>query len=159
MIWLIIPACILLILIWLLLLPVECFVDTRVPVMTVTWAIATIMITYDGNEWMLTYKALFFQNTIPLKRRGRRVQKNKKKAIEKPGAKMFAKMINVLKCMRVKQWQLGLDTGDYVLNSWIYPLNFLKALQHHVFVNFNEETYVVLCAKAVPLRAIYAYMK
>lgn len=163
MIWLIIPAFILLVAAGLLLLPVECVVDTRIPALYAKWAILKVTITYLNNEWRLCYSILFFKNTVTLARKAQPASKKniatgKKKATSKRSLKI-KKMWRVIKTVRVTRWQLALDTGDWVVNGWLYPLNFLPALQHHVCINFKGENYLFLRLKCIPLQALLALIK
>lgn len=60
---------------------------------------------------------------------------------------------------QVRRFQLSLDTGDHVLNAWLYPVNFISVLRHRIRINFNGENYLAVTVRNRPLRMLYAWIK
>lgn len=72
---------------------------------------------------------------------------------------MLKKIIRVIKTFRVTRWQLAVDTGDYVRNAQLYPLNYTKYTFNHLYINFTGENYLTLTIRNRPWKIIYALLK
>ncbi len=68
-------------------------------------------------------------------------------------------MRRVLATFRVEQWQLAIDTGDYVLNAQLYPVNFLPRCYGHLQINFTGENYGYIRIRNRPWQLLYAYLR
>ena len=90
------------------------------------------------------------------KRIAKKTSKNKKK---KNVSRMARKMIRVIRTFRVKQWQIGIDTGDYGLNARLYPVNFLPAFYSHVNINFIGENFFFIQINNNAWRMVYAFLR
>jgi hypothetical protein len=58
----------------------------------------------------------------------------------------------------VEEWRLAMDTGDYILNARLFPLNFLPGCRNHLHINFLEENYLYLKIRNYPWKIIYAFV-
>lgn len=87
-----------------------------------------------------------------------RLKKEKTKKKVKP-RRMLLKAVNMAKAFRIIEWKLAIDTGDYVRNAQLYPLNFVPGFFNHLGVNFCDENYLVLKIVNRPWRILYTYMR
>jgi hypothetical protein len=155
----------LLIIIWLLLSPIELFIDTKVSELYVRWiGIGRAMIVYEKEDWWLKVQFSLFKKKWSLiemvtksTKKGKKAKPTRKKTIKKKN--WLPKILNMLKTFRITKWQIAIDSGNNVINAWMYPLNFFPYTYQHLFVNFNEENYLALIIRNVPLRMLYAWIK
>ena len=73
--------------------------------------------------------------------------------------KLLKKMPRVAKTFRVSEFRLAIDTGDYIRNAQLYPLNFLPHGYQHLFVNFNDENFLVLKIINRPWKILYGFLR
>ncbi len=73
--------------------------------------------------------------------------------------RLLKKMIRVMRTFRVIEWQLSVDTGDYIRNAWLYPLNFLPYGHGHLYINFREENYFFTRIRNRPWKMLVAYLR
>ncbi|HLG40915.1 MAG TPA: hypothetical protein VI461_14645 [Chitinophagaceae bacterium] len=165
MLWLIILVVIAAFVCWLLFSPLILEIDTRIPRAGLRWInIGNAWIWYE-NEWWLSFRILFFRKTIrfaeikskPKKIAG--VKKKRKRKRKMQPMSLLKKIIRVLKTFRVTKWQLAVDTGDYVRNAQLYPLNYTKYTFNHLYINFTGENYLTLGIRNRPWKIIYALLK
>jgi len=163
MVWLIIVTILFLLILWLLISPLLIEIDTRVPRAEMRWqSIGHATASYDG-EWWLSFRVLFYHKTIrfteiqakPHKKKNR--QKKSEKTV--PVNRMLKKIATVLKTIHVTEWQLAIDSGNYILNAKLYPLNYLPHTAEHIHVNFTDENYLVLKARNRPWKILYAFLR
>lgn len=167
MIWLLgILLLLIAIVVWLLVAPLVIEIDSRVPVASFRWVSIGSGSIYHKEEWRLRFRVFFFGKDLPLADMAR-----KKKAIQpekevrsRPRKKrrprhQLRKAWQMLKTIRVTRWQLAIDTGDYVQNAKLYPLNFLPYTFRHLEINFCDENYLVLHLRARPWKMLLAYLK
>ncbi len=165
MVWIIILTLLLLIIIWLLLSPIELFIDTRISELYVRWiGIGRAMIVYEKEDWWLKVQFPLFKKKWSLiemvarsGKKGKKTKPTRKKTIKKKN--WLPKILNMLKTFRITKWQIAIDSGNNVINAWMYPLNFFPYTYQHLFVNFNEKNYLALTIRNVPLRMLYAWIK
>ena len=143
--------------------PLQFVIDTRIPLISLRWlSIGNARITFENDKWWLKVSVLFFhkqwelQKLIFTKKKIKRLKKPKQKRRRKF---KWSKMFRALKTFRVKKYEIAIDTGDYVLNAWLYPLNFYPAVRKHLQVNFFDENYLVLEIRNTPWRLVYAFIK
>jgi len=160
---LIILSVLILFLLLLLFLPIIFELDSRIPCARLRWTlIGEAWICYE-EEWWLSFRIFFFRKKILLsgiKRVKKRIAKkpviSKKK---KNFSVLFKKILRVVKTFRVKQWDIGIDTTDYILNAHLYPLNFLPGLSPHIRVNFRGENYLFIKINNNAWRILYAFLR
>ena len=166
MIWLLIILCfVLLLLVWFLISPVVLEVDTRVPYAAFRWlSIGNARIWHEEDEWWLRIQFLFFHKKMRVaamkgKPRKAKTITDKRRPHKKVSrGRLLAKLLGVIKTCRVTEWRLSIDTGDYVRNAQLYPLNFLPYAFRHLEVNFTDENYLVLKLRSRPWKMMYAYL-
>ncbi len=166
MLWIIILLLVLL-LSWPLLSPLECSVDTRIPVIVIQWAgIGKATLVYDEEEWWLKLRVLFFYKKWSLmhlifsdkkKKRKTKVKTVKRKKSTK--RMPFSKIVNILKSFRLIQLDIAISNNDYIKNAWLYSSNFIPYIRRYVHVNFEEENYLTFVIRNNAWRIAYAFIK
>ena len=163
MVVLIILTVLILFLLLLLFLPVIFELDSRIPYARLRWTgIGEAWLLYE-EEWWLSFRIFFFRKKILLsgiKRVKKRIEKTpmirKKK---KNFSVLFKKILRVVKTFRIKQWEIGIDTTDYILNAHLYPLNFLPGLFPYIRINFRGENYLYIKINNNSWRILYAFLR
>jgi hypothetical protein len=165
MVWIIILIFLLLILCWFLLAPLELKIDTRTPQASLRWiSIGKAKVVYEQEKWLLKIRVWFFSKQWELEKLifGKKKKNRIKKATRKRKSnknKRLRRFLSVVKTFRVTKWQIAMDTGDSIQNAWLYPLNFFPYTRHHLYINFEEENYLLLKVRNVPWKLVYAFMK
>jgi len=140
-------------------------VDTRVPEAAVRWGVIGNAKIWYAGEWWLRLQLPFYRKTFRMA--DMKSNRLKRKTIiekEKPkkGRKLklvVKKIFRVMKSFRVSEWKLALDSGDYVTNAQIYPLNFFPKVFRHLFVNFNGENFLVLKMSNRSWKILYNFFR
>ncbi len=163
MVWVVILLVLVTLLMAFLLAPLEFFIDTRIGTIYFRWMVVghAIML-HEKNEWWLKVRVLFFEKKWKLtdfviKKRARKKTLTRHSKEKKRIKFSSGRILSVLTTFRVARWQAALDTGDNILNAWLYPLNFFPVTGLHLFVNFTDSNYVSIKLKNRPLRMIYAW--
>jgi hypothetical protein len=163
MIWIAIITGLLLLIGWLLLSPFELRVDTRIPLLSVSWiTIAKVTLVYEKEEWWLNIRLLFFRKRWSLLKIIFRRDKIGKKVQGKERisrSREPLKLLPLLTTFRVTQWELFLDCGDPEKNARLYPLNFFPFSRDHIHINFSGENYLLLTIRNAPWRILFAWIK
>ena len=140
-------------------------IDTRIPGAGLRWiSIGNVRVWYE-NEWLLSMRILFYRKTIrisEIKRTPKKINDGKTKKKEKRKmeiVRILKKMIRMLKTFRVTEWNVAIDTDDYIRNAQLYPLNYLPGILGHLHINFQDENYVVLKIRNRPWKIIYAFLR
>ena len=159
MIWLLLLA-LMLIVCGLLLTPMILAIDTRIPEIKFSWkGIGIAAINYKEEEWLLRFRIFFYAKEIQLRNiKGRKMKQEKSKRKKRNPRKMMRKFLAVMKTFRVPVWRISIDTGDYVYNAWLYPLNCFIGTEHYQ-INFHEENYLVLELRNNLARMLYAWFR
>lgn len=166
MFWIIILLVLLLIVGWLLLSPIEMHIDTRVPHASFSWlSIGGATVVYEKQDWFLKVKIFLFRKEWSLsKLLAQPAAKDKKpekvkKARRTSNLKVMNRAIKMLRTFRVIEWKLALDGNDHLSYAMLYPLNFLPYLGGHIYINYEDETYLQLKIRNQPWRMVYAWIK
>ena len=73
---------------------------------------------------------------------------------------MLRKAIRVMRTFRVTQWEMDVDTGDYVWNAWLYPVgHWMSKGNRHIRVNFRGENEWLLTVENRLYRIVYALIR
>lgn len=146
-------------LIWLLISPLVILLDTRVPYFQVKWvSIGAASIWYDENL-KVKFRILFFRKTIDVGQKKKKITTKKKNIKSKKRKIPAQKIIRLLKTFKVKRWNLAIDSGDYIETAFLYPINFLRPLQNHLYINFNDENYLFIEITNRPWKILLAMMR
>jgi hypothetical protein len=162
-VWVIIFILPLLILGWLLLAPLQLQIDTRIPEISFRWiSVGKAKIVYEQDKWWLKISVFFFFKQWDLEglifKPKKKVRKNRPKK-KRDLSKWLRKLFNLTKTFRVTKWRIAIDTGDDVRNAWLYSLNFYPGISPHFYVNFFDESYLLLEIRNAPWKMVYALMK
>ncbi|MEP7106658.1 MAG: hypothetical protein ABI760_01725 [Ferruginibacter sp.] len=163
MIWLIaIILFIVLLLYWLMISPLVLEIDSRIPGANLSWgSIGKAVILYD-DEWWVKIQILLFKMKIRLSdiKATQKIITQKKTKIRK-GKKwrLIKKMAGIIRTFQVVEWQLAFDSGDYALNSQLYPLNFFPYCYSHLDINFKDENYLYLRIINIPWKLVVALFR
>lgn len=165
MVFAVLLTLILLLVLWILLSPVDLYIDTRKPEITLRWiSILEASVYCVENDWILTIDSFVFKkqfNLFDLISTGigrKQPIKPAAKKRKKPSL-AFSKFLNMLNTFQIKEWQLAMDTGDYVTGAWLYPLNFMPGLFGHMHLNFSGQNFLVLRIRNQPWRLAFAFLK
>jgi len=136
----------------------EFIIDSSKAMASLRWiGIGRAFVWYE-DEWWLSYRILFYSKKIRIADMAK-----PKASIRKPHKRRkrpsWKKMIRIVKTFRVIEWKLFMDTGNYLLNAQIYPLNFMPKLNQHLFVNFNDENEAYLKIRNRPWKILLAFLK
>lgn len=166
MFWIILLLLLLLIVGWLLLSPIEMHIDTRVPHATFSWlSIGGATVIYEKQEWFLKVRVLLFRKEWPISKllahpaRKKKPEKVKKSGGSTANLKVMRRAFKMLKTFRVIEWKLAVDGNEHLSYAMLYPLNFLPYLQRHLYINYEDETYLLLKISNQPWRMVYAWIK
>lgn len=159
MIWLLLLVLVLVVC-GLLLTPMILAIDTRIPQAKFLWkGIGNVAIHYKEEKWLLQFRIFFFSKKIELQSiKERKKKRTKPKRKKRKPQKMLRKIFAVMKTFRVPVWRISMDTGDYVYNAWLYPLNYFIGIEH-CNINFQEENYVILELRNNLWRMLYAWFR
>ena len=153
MVLLIISVVVLIIIAWILFVPFRFYIDTTINQYYFEW-LGLIKVKFIPDEveiFFIKVKIPFYHFDIypirkliveeveekeknterdnePVKKKKRRIRRINKKEVKK--LKLFSKLgWKVFKTLRLKKFDIDIDTGDVIHNAWLIP----------VFVQFNGE--------------------
>jgi hypothetical protein len=167
MVWIVLAICLSLLIGGILFSQLELRIDSRVPELVASWAgFGKALLIYKEDDWQLEVRILFFHRRWTLvdlfvgKRRAKKVRKkNVETAKKKKPLKNLQRIIRVIRSFRVTKWQLAIDSGDYIKNAWMYPLNFIQGMKYHLNINFTDENFLAVTLKNSVWRMLHAWIK
>jgi len=114
------------------------------------------------ESFTLNVQLFFFNFTIHMLpiARVREIQEEKisERKVRKSHFRL-KKIISVMKSFQVQQFYLDLDTGNFVLNSWLFPVaQFFDPTHHRVTLNFIGRNECVITLKNNLLRIVRALL-
>jgi hypothetical protein len=149
--------------VWLLVSPVIMELDTKIPRAEMRWiGIGNLRIWYE-NEWWFSVRIFFYQKTMrisemkPAQKKRRRTGNGHARAT--PPGERLEKIFRVLKTFNVVKWNLAIDTGDFVRNAQLYPLNHHPYAANHLFINFQDQNYLELETRNRPWKILFAFVR
>lgn len=135
-------------------LPIRVEIDTEQPNYRVSWQGIFAFWAMPGEQrWRWFFRVFFWQKEWdPSKKEAKKASDSPKK---KPsGAKrksrfsikmMRALFKNLLGAIKVQQFRINWDTGDFVLNAWLYPaFRMLSCGNRQLYINFLGEQAMVI---------------
>ncbi len=140
----------LLMILWLLLAPISVKIDTWQQDYAVRWqGIGGVQVLLIENEVVLLLRVFFWRKAFyPLrgsKKPSKPPKKSKPTTQRKGGIFSWKLAKRVLRTFRIKQFKLELDTDDYVINAFLYPVfYFLDSPKRQLRVNFEGRTNLLL---------------
>lgn len=137
-----------LVLFFLLFTPLLILVDSESGYYEIRWfGIAKVNLEFGESAMLAHLKIFLWEKEIDLlqlpgkkskKKVKEKKQGEKKKSIG-PG-RIFKKTMALLQSFRIQYFYLDTDTGNYLLNAWLYPLAELITYKKKTFrINFMEQ--------------------
>jgi len=156
---------ILLLITYLLLVPVICFINTRTHQYYLQIVgLAKAYIESDEEQWIrLKLKVLFFTFTFyPLKAIGSEKEKTSKAKPKKKKSRKridYQTFLRIIRSFNVEKFYLNIDTGNCIYNAKLYPLfAFLNYKMGDFYINFRGNNQLHLVVKNRPIRIIRAFI-
>lgn len=153
-----------LVLLSLLFIPIELYLDTLTNQYYLRLrGLAKASIESDEEELLRIRLKVFFRNFhfYPLQKLGA-PKKEKIKAIKvKKRRKKIGprKILRLLQSFKVKKIFVNIDTGDYLMNARLYPVfAFLNYHKGNVRINFEGKNQIVLFVQNRPIHIIKSFI-
>jgi len=149
---------------WLFLSKIVFEVDTRIAKAELRWqGIGSVKIWYD-DEWWLSFRVPFYRKIIRFVEIRTRSHNARRTKVKRKGKRfrmirILRKSIKMIQSFQVREWQLSIDMGDFSSNAQLYYLHFLKPTFGRLYVNFNDENFLVLRIYNYPWKMLYAFMR
>ena len=129
---------------WLLLSPIQLVLDSDRQMYCLRWmGLGRVGMKVIPGDLVLRYESWLFQYEFhPLSHKKKRDAKKKKrqKKTRHSFRKVMRKIRNILGSFEIKAFWVNLDTDDYILNGYLYPLLFyLGKRGKHLKVNFQGD--------------------
>ena len=132
-------------LLWVLLAPLSLRIDTYLNEYYIRWrGIGKVEVLFIQDNVILhlrigPYQKDFYALHLIEKVDGKKAPKKTRAPAKKQGRKIsFPRMRRILKSFTIKEFQMEIDTDNYVWNAWLFPLFYaIKPLRYSVSVNFQ----------------------
>jgi hypothetical protein len=143
--WLLIPAILIALLIFLLLTPMVIDLNSETGKCELRWVgLGRMSIELREEAILLRFRLAGFTFYIdPTEKRKKKKPRNEKQEVEKTRSKMTLKAVirkskALLKSFHLQTFHCDWDSGDFMLNSWLFPLaHWLDPSHRHWNINFN----------------------
>jgi hypothetical protein len=175
MIWIIILGAFLLIFTFILFAPLQLKIDSKLGVYHIDWGgiIEGNFIPDHDNllQSKLKLRILFWSRSIkPFLHRGKSVKKkrskkdiseaSKKKKWKIPFKHPIRKIRAILNSFQIKDFEMNVDTDDYVMNAYLYPVFHLFSSKYrHLKINYEGKLELRFWVKNSGARLLYAFIK
>ena len=153
------------ILLWLMLMPMMISVNTWSDDYSIRWkSIGKASVLMKGDELLIRLRVFFWRKDFYPLRPGKK-KKPAKKEEKKPEKKAksrwerfpMRKIRGVLRAIKVRRFKLDVDTDDYVMNAYLYPVAcFLNRPNREISINFRGSTNFLLQIEIQPIRVVGA---
>lgn len=150
---------------WLMLMPIIISVNTWSDDYSVRWKnIGRASVLVIEDELLIRLRVFFWRKDFYPLRPGKK-KKPPKKEEKKPEKKAksrwerfpMRKIRGVLRAIKVRRFKLDVDTDDYVLNAYLYPVAyFLNRPNRELSINFTGRTNFLLQVEIQPIRVVGA---
>lgn len=151
-------------LLWLLIEPIIIKIDTITNEYYIRWRhIGSVALLFLNDDLLLRLRILFWQKDFYPLHAQKKQEKPKKKPTKKAKSKWkrfsWRRMKAILRTFKVRYFRMDLDTDDYVLNAYLYPLfYFANRPNRRLSVNFEGRTNVQLQVENRLLRIVRAFI-
>ncbi len=132
---------------WMLFTPIVLIIDTTQGVYKVRWkGIASFEMSIQKDEPILQLRIWFWKKDFHLLEslsKSRKPDSEKKTEKRKPRKKRNWRRLGLrlVRSFQVRQFAIKLDTDDYVLNSYLYPIfHLLNSKSLHLGINYQGES-------------------
>jgi hypothetical protein len=168
---------------WLLLAPIQIIIKSEEHLLkfsVVSIGYATIVL--EDDDFTLSFRIAFFSRRLSLNElwKKRKLQgdhkegdknefeedlkrkKKKTRTISKKKRKWLLRLFRIPKSFKVRELFVNVDTGDYILNAYLFPvfglLNYYRP-EWSCSVNYYGRNQVSLFLQSSLLRMIYVFLK
>lgn len=152
---------------WLLIAPFRLTIDSHSNIYCLDWKrLAQVNIVPTSDDLLLQFKILFWEKTLSVfqirgsKRKKHKVEKQKakkRKWFKVKASTMLRKGRRVLKTFNVKACKVNLDTDDYILNSYLYPVFYLlNRPGRSLNINYEGNSSILLIIENRPYKILKA---
>ncbi len=133
----------------LLWLPIRLEIDTEQQIYRVSWqGIFAFWVVPEQERWRWFFSVFFWQkewNPSQYQAKIEKPAKKKKPSVQKrkfPFSIQMGQAIirNILRAIKIQRFRVNWDTGDFVLNAWLYPaFRMASRGNRQLFINFSGE--------------------
>ncbi|MEO1414256.1 MAG: hypothetical protein AAFW00_03215 [Bacteroidota bacterium] len=139
-------------------------------------------LSWEGGEFSLGYRLLFWRRAwnMPVlltkisKKEAESTSleekesssKRKRKAGKKRWGKFLLRKLrknawDILRSFKIRYWNVNLDTDDFILNAYLYPVSVAWCIwgRHPIRINFDGKQEIELDLVQRPIRVLYAILK
>ena len=139
---------------WILVSPIQLIIDTNQQVYCIRWrGLGRFGLKILPGDLVLRFDSwLFHKDYHPLAQSKKKKPKNKKKKEKKKSKfdfkKYSRKAFRMIKTFKIKSFFVNLDTDDYILNGYLYPIfYFLGKRGEHMNINFKGDLEINIVAE------------
>ena len=157
----------LLIITFILVSQFSLIVDTSTQVYNIKWkGIAQANFIFVDQEPVIRFRVLGFKMNLNLfniqkktKKKTMDVTKKKESKTKKSRRITFSKMKRLLNSFTIMSFYIDLDTGDYIMNSYVFPIfYFLRSRNMPLNVNYSGHNEMRLIVENRLYKIIKAYL-
>lgn len=155
---------------WLLIAPLRLTIDTNANSYCIDWQnLAHVRVLPKPDDVSIYFKVLFWKKELSLfhlitskrshgRKKKKRTQSHEKRKSKKIKAKVFfRKAKKILKTFKVRTFKLQLDTDDYILNSYLFPIfHLLNRPGQSISINFEGRSSLRLIVENKPYKILKA---
>lgn len=153
----------LLIVLWLLLAPVQLIIDSTEHIYEVKWKSIGIARYLFEEEPVFHLQILFWKkdfNLLEIAAKSKRQNKKKQFANKKRQPISLKKMKQVFRSIKIEKLWLNLDTGDFILNSFLAPVfYFIDRNRKRIQINYQGENQLQLIITMRPAKVLWAIIR
>lgn len=136
---------------WILFSPIQITLNSQKKIYQIHWyGIARARLLLLSKDFLIRVNVFFWEKDFsllrPKKEKKKTTQKKtKKKRKFQSRKKTLKKIIRILKSFKIKIFKIDLDTGDYIQNSYLYPVfYFLKNKKIDLSINYRGDVNIHL---------------
>ena len=166
MILAILLSLILLLIGWLLIAPLRLFVDTGQGMLEIRWwGLGAAGLYHTGDDLLFRFRIFFWKKEIDLltwqptkkKKKAKKAKKKKKRGKIPMSLRKFRRL---LKTFKILEWELDLDTDNYLVNGWLYPVfYFLNRAGKRFQINYRGRFYWRMVIENRGYRVLWALLR
>ena len=175
MFWIILISILLLLILGLLLTPFRLYIRSDRSDYRLEWgqAIGTRLIP-QPNDLKLVLRIFFWKKewsawSMLFQKKPKAAEQKKEEAEKKKAApkkrrsdprKMMRRIRRVLGSLRVRRWKVRLDTDNYILNAYLFPVFYLVNQWYQEWsINYEGETEIDVELEARPIWVLWALLR
>lgn len=139
---------------WILVSPIQLIVDTNRQIFCIRWrGLGRFGLKILPGDLVLRFDSwIYHKDYHPLAPRKKKKPKKKKETEKKKSKidfrKNSRKAFRLIKTFRIKSFFVNLDTDDYILNGYLYPIfYYLGKHGEHLNINFKGDLEIKLVAE------------